>query len=106
MKMICVRLSYLETQSNQGHSWWKRANCKVTTNAKQKPAGWKEHSDKVLIPAGHADPNGPGMLEGQRSFWGRRDASMMLPAEKGGRRSTDVDQKRRDDGADGITAEL
>lgn len=60
----------------------------------------------MLIPADHADPSSPGMLEGQGSFQGRSDVSTMLPAEKGGRRSTDVDQKMRADGADSITAEL
>lgn len=40
------------------------------------------------------------------AFKARSDVSTMLPAEKGGRRSTDVDQKMRADGADSITAEL
>lgn len=78
----------------------------MTTNAEEKPAGQQEHFDKVIIPTDHADLSGTGMLEGQGSFQGRKDVSTTLPAEKGSRRSTDVYQKRRADGADRITAEL
>lgn len=78
----------------------------MTINAKEKPAGQKEHFDKVLIPSDHSDPNSPGILEGQGRFQGRRDVIAMLPADKRGRKCTDVDQKRRIDGADSVTAEL
>lgn len=84
----------------------KKANCKMTINAKEKPAGQKEHFDKVLIPSDRSDPNSPGILEGQDRFQGRRDVSAMLPADKRGRRCTDVDRKGRMDGADSVTAEL
>lgn len=79
---------------------------RLTTSAEEKPAGQKEHFDKVLIPADHTGSNSPGMLEGQDSFQGRREESTTMPAEKGGRRNVDVDQKRRVDGADSRTAEL
>lgn len=60
----------------------------------------------MLIPADHTDPSSPGMLEGQDSFQGGREERTTGPAEKGGRRSVDVDQKRRVGGADSKTAEL
>lgn len=76
------------------------------TSAKEKPVGYKEHFDKVLIPAVHTDSKSGGMLERQDSFQGRREESTTVPAEKGGRRNVGVDQKRRVDGADSRTAEL
>lgn len=66
----------------------------------------KEHFDKVLIPADHADSSIPDTMVGWGIFQARRKASTTLPAEKGGRRSNDLVQKRRADGAESITAEL
>lgn len=66
----------------------------------------KEHFDKVLIPADHADPSSPDSMEGWGCFQARRNVSTTLPAEKGDRRNSDLVQKRRADGAESITAEL